>query len=475
MKTQKLIQLLSPGERNEFRLQLSVKKNKKTSRIFDFLLREKKEADTLLPRLYKSVFGKTRTDENDFLLRNELRLLNRELELFLAIQKLKGSGADSDAEATLLFLQTLLDREAWTLFEKEWEKEFRRFDSLGDWKTLVRLGEVNLEYVVRRRKISAAGLSHVLEVLNQFDELTQRAQAHRQAELRLYRAQLARQQSESDPTVPLAEIPAPVINTDPSADPFLGYAEQARHAYLSRGEKTIGYMEKALEFLERCKPRELHVVRMRTQIRTQIALEYFLLGEYKRADQYYKTVLPDAHSLNDNTRIASVYLNYISNLIRLREFSAVLLFISEHEKIFASHSGFRQRIACLGAMCCIYTGKIREAKSLVMSEIGEAKQDTLIYLRLTLGIVLYLQGKRDLAVREMNNLQQSLRHLEIRHEQYAQAARLFSRAIELENNPGNKRTRSLLRKEFAEFDEQTHKQFEILPVKWINEEVGKKI
>lgn len=475
MKTQKLIRLLTAGEREEFRVQLSVKRNKKSLRIFDFLQREKNSGDDVLAKLYKTIFAKTRTKENDFLLRNELRLLNRQLELFLAVLKLKKADADFESETNLLFLHTLLDREAWDLFEKEWEKEFQRCETNGSWPALVRLGEINLEYIVRRRKITAAGLTKVLEVLNRFDQLVQRQYIHRQAQIRLYRAQLARQQSETDPSLPLEEIIVPPIEASPSNDPYLGYAEQARHAYLSRGEKTIGYMKKALDYLEHCRPGELNIVRSRTQLQGQIALEYFLAGQYEEADRYYKALLPNASSLNDNTRTASLYLNYISNLIRLREFAEVLRFIAAQEKIFASHPGLRQRIVCLGAMCCIYTGKIREAKSLVMSEIGEARQDTLIYLRLTLGIVLYLQGKNDPAVRELNNLQQSLRHGENRHEPYARISRLFARAIELENNPGNKRARSALRKEFAGFASEAHLQFEILPVKWINEEIGSKL
>lgn len=474
MKTGDLIGLLTAGEKKEFLRQLQAGRNKHAAAIFRFFLREHTGKRDFLPELYRSVFGKQRTPANDFLLRNELRLLNRKLEIFFAMQQVGRAKDPFESEKSWLFLNALLDRSSYALFEKEWMREFRRCEEEGDIASLLRLAELHLDYSVRHRRISPSGLAGLLSELERIELLSRRLQEHRIARTRLYRAQLARQRSESDRSVPLEEIPSPHFSISPENDPFLGYAESARKAYLSRGEETIAYMQDALSFLEKCLPGELDIRRARTQLRAQIALEYFLRGQYAEADRYYKALLPDAPAVNDPMRLASLYLNYISNLVRMEKFADALRFIAASEKNFAPFPEFRQRIASLAAMCCIYTGKIREAKAFISAEIAEAKQDTLVYLRLALAIVFYLQKKYELAVRELGNLQHSLRQAETRFARYAQIARLFIRAIEIQDEARQKKTRLTLRKDFAAFA-QSAGTYEILPVQWIFREIGKAI
>jgi hypothetical protein len=476
MKTRQLIKLLTTGEREEFAHQLAIIKNKKTLLAYQYLVKEQvEEEDLMQEKLFKKLFSKNWTKKDDYLLRNEFRLLNKQLELFFAFQKMKQTNSEHEAETNWLYLNLLLDRESWHLFEKELERETRRCEEEGHWRALVRLGELNVEYTIRRREFSPEGLSHLLDALMELDLLAQRLHAHRVSELRLYRAQISRQRSETDPGFELIEQTTAEYRIDWEKDPFLGYAEYARKAYYTRGEETVIHMRKALDYMLKCRPREVQQKRVSTYLRAQIALEYFLRKDYEQAHEFYSAVLPHASDVNDGNRLCAIYLNYISNLIRLTRYEEVLKFIEKEEKLFNHFKEFRERIACLRAICCIYTGKLKEGRKYISEEIAEARQDTLIYLRMCLGIIYYLQAKNDMALREMNNLMQSLRNADLRYERYLHALRIFARFLEIEMKVDAERASRQLRKDLNLFIDKEKQMFEIMPVQWIINCVDKAI
>ncbi|MGL4597955.1 MAG: hypothetical protein ACRCYO_10515 [Bacteroidia bacterium] len=468
MKTLQLIQLLTTGERKEFAHQLELSKNKKLGEAFTFLSTEKSKSDLdLQEQLFRKLFKKAWTKKDDYLLRNELRLLNRQLELYMASKRFDQANRRYDAEASWLFMTSLLDREAWALYEKEWDAEFRRCETDGNMRSIVRLRELDVEFRVRRRDFSGAGIEGFRQALVALQLDATRLHKFRMLEARLYQTQLNRQVFERDSSLVLSEVPLPTFEINEETDPYLGYLENMRLANENRGKNALQYLLKASQFIEKCKPGVANVRHSQALLYAQIALENFLQYDYAEAHTWYEKAIGSIDVIVELHHQCTIYLNYISNLTRMHKYADVLSFIEKHYKLLYNLKEIRERVVCVQTMCLIYGNKIKEAKTLIQEHIAEAREDTLMYLRLTLAIIFYLQNKYDMVSRELLNLQQSLRSIGARYESICACARLFSRFADMQAVENSSRSKQLLVKDIQKYYQEHQPHFEILPVRWM--------
>jgi hypothetical protein len=468
MKTRQLIQLLTAGERKEFSHHIALAKNKKMGEAFTFLSAEKSKSDIdIQEKLFKKLFGKTWTKKGDYLLRNELRLLNRQLELFMASKRFDQANKRYDSEASWLFMTSLLDREAWGLFEKEWDAEFRRCEADGNLRSIVRLRELDIEFRIRRRDFTGTGIEGFRRALGTLQLDATRLHQYRILEARLYQTQLNRQIFERDPTKVMIEVPLPVFEITDETDPYLGYLENMRLAHENRGKDSLQYLLESIRFIEKCKPGVANIRHAQIMLYAQIALELFLQADYVEADKWYEKTIANIDIIVELHHQCTIYLNYISNLTRMRKYAAVLDLIQKHQKLLYNLKEIRERVVCVQTMCLIYCNQIKEAKTLIQDHIVEAKEDTLMYLRLTLAIVFFLQKKYDMVSRELLNLQQSLRSIGARYESICACARLFSRFSDIQTVENSNRSKQLLVKDIQKYHQEYHPHFEILPIRWM--------
>ena len=101
-----LLELLSDKEKEEFKFVL---KNNKNKRIF-LLLNNINLLGNNKDVLYKILFKKSRTKHNDYLLRNEIRLLKNELKYFLACKHLTHINQQSEHVLDSLYTKELIRR-----------------------------------------------------------------------------------------------------------------------------------------------------------------------------------------------------------------------------------------------------------------------------------------------------------------------------------------------------------------------------
>ncbi len=468
MKTLQLIQLLTAGERKEFAHHLELAKNKKLGEAFSFLSAEKSKSDIdIQEKLFKKLFGKIWTKKEDYLLRNELRLLNRQLELFMASKRFDQANRRYDAEASWLFMTSLLDREAWGLYEKEWDAEFRRCEADGNLRSILRLRELDVEFRIRRRDFTGAGIEGFRQALAALQLDATRLYQYRILEARLYQTQLNRQVFERDPTMVMTEVPLPVFEITNETDPYLGYLENMRLAHENRGKNALQYLLKSSQYIEQCKPGVANIRHTQAMLYAQIALENFLQYDYEEADKWYEKAIGSIDVIVELHHQCTIYLNYISNLTRLHKYAEVLNFIQKHHKLLYNLKEIRERVVCVQTMCLIYGNKTKEAKLLIQEHIVDAREDTLMYLRLTLSIIFYQQKKYDMVSRELLNLQQSLRSIGVRYESICACARLFSRFADMQTVENSSRSKLLLAKDIQKYHQEHQPHFEILPVRWM--------
>ena len=119
MKTLDLVNVIDKKDIKFFRKHLADKKMSKTLALFETLYYN---AETSKEELFVVLFRKKYTSEKDYLLRNEIRLLNTELENFIAADQLLDK--ENSFYKRYLILKKIKNGKEKNLFEKEWNDCF---------------------------------------------------------------------------------------------------------------------------------------------------------------------------------------------------------------------------------------------------------------------------------------------------------------------------------------------------------------
>lgn len=465
MKALQLIRLLSPKERDEFTHHLRFLKNERTGLAFTFLSKSRDEpGPDLHEKLYKHLFGKVWSKKDDYLLRNELRLLSKQLEVFMARKLFDLSDQKYDNEANYLYLCSLIERESWDLFDREAQQAIRSAEQTSNMRMLVRLRELYLLFLTIYPEHSDDRYKLLFESVTAFDLVRHRLNEYLCGEISIYRAQMVRHEHEKNPQYPL-EMPQADNYPDLEDDPFIRYYRAGSEAYLNRGEKTIEALKEALRLLDVITPGLIELPQRRQIINANIALELYLLGKHEEANQFYAEVMKMPKHLSPQ-RQAAVAFNFISNLIRLNRYEDALNEINKYTKVLQRIGGLWERAVCQQVMCLIYTNRDNEAKQLILENNSAIDYDVLFYMRLALSIAFYKEGKTELCLRELENIEQSLRRASEQFHTYIHVVRIFSKVVQ---RPENVRSRKAIQNSIDEFRKVWNNRFDILPVKWILE------
>lgn len=137
---------MSPRERIEFQHHAGILKNERLGAAFAFMTKIKSDRhEDLQEKLFQLLYKKAWTKDNDYLLRNDLRLLGRQLELYLARKLFDQTDKRFEAEASCLCLTALLERQQPELFLREWQQIMRSAEVSDALNYAIRLWELRIQ------------------------------------------------------------------------------------------------------------------------------------------------------------------------------------------------------------------------------------------------------------------------------------------------------------------------------------------
>ena len=170
MKNSKLFTLVThlPGkEIKTYSLALAQHKRGSLKKLLDELSTHT-QTEPAAEQVYKAVFGKKYTKANDYLLRNEYRLLYDWLQLQIQQQHSNGY------TGVTAFMQYLLQVGAHDLFEDEYTANWKKAISDDDIDTLVQLCDLNIQYYLTAKPQTLANAETLTELSQQRLNLLQR-------------------------------------------------------------------------------------------------------------------------------------------------------------------------------------------------------------------------------------------------------------------------------------------------------------
>ena len=413
-KTEKLVLALSKKEATEFRQIIQANVRSTLVLLFDETLsrsNKKLSPDQGKERLFKRVFKKEYARKNDFLLRNEQRLLTKELIRFLAGKQAMQELKSNPEVESYHYLLALLEHEENELFLSEWPKVLDQAMQSQNHH----IGYLTLKTVVDHlAETSKATIPDFDRIQTQIDsaiiELNS-AYLIQYLHLKMKESFVQRTKQALGVVLTLPDlIVDPIHIDDPNISSGLSnfYVEMCR-SFRQSGQAKINTLIRSIKLLEQVPSKALDHKSTLASLNAGIALEHFLSGDLLSSLQYHQHALENVSELSEDRRVSYLF-NYVSTLLRLERYNESIELIRQQQTIWAKKPRLTHRFHCLSAMCYLFENKINDAEKLIPEDRKEGGMDHYYYFRILQSIVFFLREKPELALNELDNLEHTVRY-----------------------------------------------------------------
>lgn len=432
MKTNELIKLFSPSELKKFE-QLVIKKHKRTSlkKLFAYV---KKNKEIQKETAFQKTFNQVYSSSKDALLRNELRLLNKEIELFLVEQEWKKQLQLNTDETQLSLLKIYLERNQFTLFEQGWKKLYKKAQQERLYSLKVTLISLFFDFQLKRAEIDFDLFKEIKVLL---EEALLAVVAQMQEDYKHIQLKDAFIQRNLFALSGQAYVYRPIskhysLHTHLENDAVICYLDYCIQSYFLEGYPKIEILQKAIEHAHAVEEFSKYQTFSMTPImsKTSIGLEYYLLKEYHKADEIYTAVLEDEHLLPAKKRPA-IYFNYIANLIALGAYQKAIDWYESSDEGWKKTPHIMYRLQYILCWAYIMLQEYEKPLELLLSHnIQQRPKNDYIYARILLVIIYYSDDQIELAEREVYNLIQNSRYKSPRETFYIDYSKLLYQHIQ---------------------------------------------
>lgn len=400
MKTFYLVNLLSPTEKKELHDILHERKRSSLTKLFKFLQQNElgsmdKEA------LYKATFSTKYDNSKDYLLRNELRLLNNEIEKLISAKEAELQ-LDSVKKGIFL-LERMLRKNDVELFKNVFAETERAAKSAAAHEDLIKLYELKIKYGIKNKELAIANLEETIEdislKINALSDFMHENEADGQ--LRKNFALRSIQNLDTEKFNALKEKPLRQKKTDSLIVKYLNL--YAATYFLSGEEKINQYKELIKQHSSIVKIRPERQIDL-AAIYGNMALELFLESKYKEADKYYLTAIK-----NSTGTYLELYFNYCVNALLIGKHKEVTELYNKHFEEINKNEKIKYRFGCFAAIAYLMLGKTDVSFKMLHHEITQRPVNEYYYYRLVFAMVYYQRNDMENAEREIENILQSFR------------------------------------------------------------------
>ncbi len=413
VKTLELLTLLSSKERRQFESTV-IKPHKRESliKLYRYL---KKHQELDKKELFVKVFGYKYDSKEDNLLRNELRLLNKELEQFFTDIQWQQQQQEDPDRAQLLLLQLYLDRQQAHLFEQQWRKLFKKAQEEQRYELKITLINSFFDYHTQYSN-TEVDLYQQLETL--LEEGLKSCTAQLQEQYKLFGLRYGFLQRNlwalNSGEYTIKEVPVHYQLLTPTENEALVtfYDLATQGCYYTTGKEKIERLQQALQQAATLQqsPRYDELKERIQNIRATLGLEYYILKRYQEADAIYRRLLEQPLLGTIRSRIGITF-NYFTNLLGLEAHERAIDWYQQQETLWENIPPVYYKAQYM--VCWAYHEQERyeEALALLLSHnIHQRSEAEFAYARIMLSITYSALEEHELAEREVYNLLQNIRY-----------------------------------------------------------------
>ena len=404
MKTQALIALLSTTEQAEFAERLQAHHRPSLLPLYNMLV-QNAEADKAT--LYHAYSGKKYKAADDFLLRNELRLLNRELEAFVIANEAAEKLASGDIHTKVWLLQRMLKAKQYRVFENTLQQHIKEAVAVADFFALHLLQDLHFAYHTQYGELNEKNYLALFYEMQHEDffgmhiaeEQSQR-EIRKQFLLRTMNAIAPGWQSKSP------------YQKSKAYDKLQAQQQLLQKYNLLNAELYVQHGKKKIETLKELAMLNPKVAAFRPSYKAKLAgiygnmgIEYFIMDDYTEADKYYQLAIKSAVGKPQ----LDLLFNYATNLMAQDKFDKFLALYKSRERDINAHAKTKYRFRFFAAIAYLFAGQPNQAFKLLEHDISQRPLNEYYYYRQVYAMVYFETGDIEAAQRELENIQQSYR------------------------------------------------------------------
>lgn len=431
MKTIELLTLVNGDERKYFVKSLQNHKRKNLGRLFSAIEKGKGKPDK--ETLFKAIFGKKYTKDKDYLLRNELRLLNNEIENFI-IDTNTSSTNEITEKRGLHILKRICESGNEHLFESYFSNLLNSADAKHDYETISELYALKGTFIMRHKEISLSNyktlrtdlLNEQTALLSYLEEKLSENRLRQHFTLRVLR-QLGEKNEQKESDI-LIQSAAPVRL-------IIEYNNLIADSYLQKGIEKKNTLLKALNLYP-------EVVKIRptkqaenSKIYGNIAIELFLNQQHESAHEYYQKALA---LMNESNISIELLFNYCINALTIGQHS---IFIETYKRFapqITENNKLKFRFQYFTAMAYLFENQPKKAFEFLDHEISKRPETEYYFYRMVYAMVYFQLGDFDFANRELENILQSFRKRKPSEQYDKMLVKIMQRLILATINRNNK-------------------------------------
>ena len=349
-------------------------------------------------QMFLAAFGRPWSKDEDYLLRNELRLLTERVYDLIARHQREKEIKSYPGRNDPFLLEGLLNRGAFRPFESLYKKMREDAQKRCDYRTAHRLNEVWFRYLIHYCELTPERMKQAHTTLSEnLDNLKQ-----------AYRNEVAENQHrrvvcEQNLLVMGQEMSHSTIGPDSDLSqhdtPFARYYDAISNAHASQGEERIAHARVGLE--------EIQPIKKLFPVRTAYAYAIlssamFVEQQYTQAAVNFEEGITFCREQNTTPPLEMLF-NFASTLMRLGEYQKVLDLMDEYHTEFQARPKLHFRLECFRCFCYIFLNDPAKAFEAIPPDIQKRPESEYHYFRFIYLILPYMNNDPEGALRESRN------------------------------------------------------------------------
>ncbi|MCB0519245.1 MAG: hypothetical protein H6577_15820 [Lewinellaceae bacterium] len=422
--------------------------------------------------IFPVIFKETYSEQKDFLLRNELRLLAESIEGLLVELQIKKEIGRHKLVFSIFLLSALLERKAYDLFKATsksvMEQALSNADHFATWAV------AGLQFHLLTRHLHEKETN--LELASQInDSLIIQLNSFYVAAYRNFQVNKYYLRQQMHPflgDVHSTGIDAPEVPS--GQEEIAGYFLKKAKSYLQPIPQRIEALTECLQYA-RNRANSMAVFKKEVKFcLAELAMLNSLHSDFEASEAYFQQFFELDVEPGDLTRLA-VLTDYIAKLLREHKPQEAIRWMQEHYSDIEAVEKLQIRLLCLRVAAFAQLGDPEKLYEALPENFGDYNRTVRHFFRLHYAIHAWQINEIEMAVRELDNLLNVLQKGEPLVFDVRPVARLMKRYFTWSAIPkGQARQRNLekLREDLMEYEQEAPPVYKsYLPLLWLKKEL----
>lgn len=386
-----------------------LKSDKRKTLLLLFQLIKKAEGEIIDKEiLFYKLFKKKYSAANDYILRNEMRLLVEKIESTVILFQLEKQLESDEFFKLQQQLQLYKSLDLFDIYEEKWKEAKLIAQQQFQYQEIIKLNADFFEYAqfhIRSYKNRSQLYEQLMEenIQNTNFFLAKQYAFNNFIEGNTNKLRLEFQIPQTH------HIPIEKANITLSK-----YSTQLNQYYILVGkwfpEQSKGQTHlllEALDALQQCTPKNEIYHQEYLRVLYLIATDYSMSAAFDKADTYFEKIM-EILSVNANINKPYYLYNYAVNLTKLDNYNKAINVIDNVEKDISSTNVFlKEKYQLLKIICYVFTKNTEKLKSTIPTDFSELLPEYRVYYRFVNAIYYIIKNEFAVASEEINNMLRS--------------------------------------------------------------------